>query len=215
MNKFINDYKLLNAKEADINAENAPLWSIEYTLLTSEDTFQSPLIEYIEKCKTNIPGLYNQFPFIANGRDNYMSPDQLIAFTASLAVANRTVAIKSIWSYLVKHLFTYDNISGRINFRRTMQLGALLFVASHSKVRFALPALSIVLIYSCLTKRKETSGKLKAWVMFKSLNMKKTESICNLIIKNNSYLKSWYGVFKEYFKEEGHPLPIEAKKYYA
>ena len=57
--KWINDFGLLNAKEADINAENAPLWSMEHFFLTSEDTYYTPLVEYTNKCKVS-NGLYNQ-----------------------------------------------------------------------------------------------------------------------------------------------------------
>ena len=186
---------------------------MQHFFLTSEDTYYAPLLEYTNKCKVS-DGLYNQFPFETDGIDQFTSPDQLIAFVACFASDNRQQAIDNIWSYLVKHLFTYDNTTGKTNFNRTMQPSCVLFCGIHAGHKWLSPLLSIMLIISCFTKKTETSGKLKAWVMFKSLNMKITEKICDYFINKNTYLKSWPGVFKEYFKEEGHPIPEAAEKYY-
>jgi hypothetical protein len=210
MDQWINDYGLLNAKEADINAENAPLWTLEMFLLTRDDQYLEPLLEYIYKCKTFIPGLYNQFPMAVDGIDSFMSPDQLIAFVGALAEANRKKAIQKIWEYLVTHAFTYDNTQpGVTNFDRTMQPAAILFTAVYAGCWWLKPLLSAACMFSCWKADRTTSGSLKAWVMFKSLKMRFTERVCTILI--GDYYKSWYEVFKTYFYEEGHPIPEAAR----
>jgi hypothetical protein len=204
---YINSQGLLNAKLADDLAENAPLWSVEYLFLKHDPELYQSLLDYIDKSYTGTPGLYNQNPIRFNKKEDYMSPDQLIAFIAALKMADKKDEIKAIWSYLWRHFFTYDNLQpGKTNFDRTMQLSAILFSGVMAGHFYLKPILSAALLYSCATKRTETSGKLKAWVMFKSAGMKITEAVCNLLIKTNSYLKSWKGVFFEYFKEAEHPL---------
>ena len=205
---YINDYGLLNAKKADINAENAPLWSLEYILLDNSTDLLQKLTIYIDSCRTETPGLFHQLPFKTEvPGDQYMSPDQLIAFIGAFKLSNRQEAINNIWGYLKKHLFTYDNINpGKINFQRIMQPGVVLFCGLLAGNQWLRPFLSIALIIACLSSPEATSGKIKAWVMFKVADMKITEFICTFIINRNKYLKSWKGVFFEYFKEEEHPI---------
>jgi hypothetical protein len=207
MSDYINDYGLLNAKLADINAENAPLWTMEYLLLKEDKRLAEAMKTYMRMCETGTEGLYHQSPTLHNNKDDNMSPDQLIAFCAAMRMFGMKDQAKSIWRYLWKHLFTYSNMQpGKIDFERTMQLSAISFSAAAAGHWYMRPLVSLVCIWSCATKRQETSGKLKAWVMFKSLNMKITEKICDILIRTNSFLKSWKGVFFEYFKEEGHPI---------
>ena len=203
--RYINRYGLLNAKKADIDAENAPLWTLEYLLLKEDDHLFNKLIEYIHNCHTKESGLYNQFPIVHGNKDDYMSPDQLIAFIAALKKKEEFHLVKSIYKYLYKHLFTYNNLKpGKIDFSRIMQPSAVLFSAVCAGHFYFRPLLFLVLIYSCYVKKNETSGRLKAWVMMNYGNMKITKYICNYIIKKQ--FGSWDNVLKEYFKEEDHPI---------
>ena len=172
MKDYINDYGLLNATKADVNAENSPLWTLEYILLGGDVELRSKLLIYIYNSHTGHQGLYNQAPTVYDNKDGYMSPDQLIAFAAILPKAN----VKNMWRYLFKNLFTYDNKQpNKINFQRTMQPAAAIFVGVMAGHYYLKPLLSIMLMVSCLSSPTKTSGKLKAWVMFKSAEMKITE----------------------------------------
>jgi hypothetical protein len=202
---YKSEYGLINAKIADINAENAPLWSVEYLLLENNPVLFHSLENYIRLCKTDTKGLYNQFPIRYHNKDDYTSPDQLIAFVAFFKMSNLNSEIKDIWKYLINHIGTYDNLTAKTNWSRIMQPAALAFVGACAGSKWAKIALSISCVYSCATKKNETSGKLKAWVMFKTLNMKITEFLCTYFIKKTSF-KDWKGIFFEYFQEKEHPI---------
>ena len=207
MNKYINDYGLLNAKEADLNAENTALWTLEYLLLGGDVSLQPKLLTYINNSHTGHSGLYNQAPVVHQNKDGYMSPDQLIAFAGVLPKAN----VKNMWKYLLKNLFTYDNLQpNKINFQRTMQPAAVIFVGVMAGHCYLKPLLAIMLMISCYSSPTKTSGKLKAWVMFKAANMKITEKICNMIISKN--WGSWKNIFLEYFQEPNNPIRIKASE---
>jgi len=203
---YLNKYNLLNAKLEDEVAENSPLWSIEYLLLKWDDKLFHDMLFYTKLCKTDKKGLYNQFPFEVDSKDKYTSPDQLIAFLSALKLNNEEEEIKKIWKYLWTHLFTYDNISKRINFNRTMQPSAIFFCGYLAGIKIFGPLLSLSCMVSCIFKRKETSGKLKAWVLFKVAKLNLTEKICNKLISTNKHFKTWKNVFFTYFQEESHPI---------
>ena len=209
-NDFVNDYGMLNAKRADINAENAPLWSLEWCLLSGDLDMLTNIENYIHKCKTDVEGLYHQLPeseVHEDSHDAYMSPDQLIAFVGALFVLGRAKQIKEIWRYLLKHFFTYDNLTGKINFSRIMQPAAVLFVGACAGNKLCKALLVPVILWSVKAKPTQTSGRLKAWTMFKTLKMKLTEKVANYVISKNDNFKNWAAVFKTYFYEEGHPIP--------
>lgn len=133
-NKWLdNEYGLLNAfpdrKDED---ENSPLFTIEYLLLTNEGyDFFPPLSIFIHNCRVKNArlGLYNQRPKNNGSHEDYMSPDQLIAFCAFFNIIKLNERVISIWKYLKIKLFTYDNISQKTNFKRLMQPLAVAFVA--------------------------------------------------------------------------------------
>lgn len=212
--KYINKYGLLNAKLTDEVAENAPLWSIEYILLSENEEDVSDatcllmnLLDYVDLCKTDTEGLYHQLPFEAElEKDRYTSPDQLIAFIAAFKLSKQEDKIEEVWSYLKRHLFTYNNLTGKRDFKRTMQPSCILFTGYLAGNKLLLPLLSLSLIYSCLSSKEETSGKLKAWMMFKTAEMTYTEKMCNMIIKANRLFRGWNKVFKVYFNEVEHPI---------
>src|SRR5210317_1869285 len=70
--------------------ENSMLWTMELILKAMDEgdditayMLQLNLDKYIEDCATDVPGLYNQFPYgVLFDKDNYTSPDQLIAIVA-------------------------------------------------------------------------------------------------------------------------------------
>ncbi len=195
---FINKYGLINSKETEGVAENCPLWSWQYILMSNDIEMHLRLIEFINLCKTETKGLYHQRPDNNGSKEDNMSPDQLIPFAAALNA-------DSIWVYLYKHLFTYDNVNGKIDFNRIMQPSAVFFSAAISNKLF-IPLVALVCIVACFQRPSETSGKLKAWTMMKSLGMHRTYSVCSWILNKRCDFKTFSGCFLEYFQEEGHPI---------
>lgn len=208
MSNYFNRHGLINAKLIEDVSENCSLFTLEYILLKKnhDEDFLSLLyylLIYIKKCKTHITGLYNQLPEIHYNKDDYMSPDQLIAFTGAFYLSGRNVELKQIWDYLKDHKYTYDNISGEVNFDRIMQPMAISFVAVLNRKYQWYPMLLVSILVSVLTKKGKSSGKLKAYVCLNVLNLKILTKICGKILNG---FKDWDAVFLEYFKEESHPI---------
>lgn len=216
---YINDYRLLNARKEEIVSENAPLNSIQYALLRNYKYNKLPVFimtaigNYIDKCRTGTEGLYNQFPFIAkHERDRYMSPDQLIAFVAFFYLTDQLYRIKEIHNYLTGHFFTYDNTRpGEINIDRIMQASAIFFTGAATGKKIYYPLLAATALFSCATKRGESSGKLKAWVMLKTLKMERTLWFAEKLLAG---FKRWREVFDENHKEENDPVRLMAHNVY-
>jgi len=215
---YINDFGLVNATRADINAENSPLWTVQYNLLVkySIDTFLivGAMNIYIMDCMTTIKGLYGQFPvtYKVEGKDKYMSPDQLIAFVCHFKMYGYSKETKLIWKYLVAHYFTYNNQTGKTDFKRLMQPKAILVTGIGAGSLFApvlVPLLVLTLIWSCVSKPDKTSGKLKAWTIMGAFKMKKTMWLCTHLIKLSKF-KTWKAQFLEYFKELESPNRVQA-----
>lgn len=227
---YINDFGLVNAKKADNNAENSPLWSLEYLTLEANQELWEALFKFIMDCKRDdVKGLYHQSPKTATpfrtvikisstaptskmtefprNHDDYMSPDQLIAFILFLYKCDPE-SCRQIWDYLWKHWFTYDNITGETNKERMMQPMAIAVAAVCGGGWFAkmfwFPVLVGSLIYSCWSEPVETSGPLKSWVILKHMHMKLTGYICTWLIERGPWL-DWKGIFREYFKEKEQP----------
>jgi len=211
---YTNEHGLVNAKLADINAENSPLWSVEHLELDYDETLAENLHNFIMDCRTDVKGLFHQSPETFETHDKYTSPDQLLAFICYFHTHDLQEENKLIWKYLIRHFFTYDNVSKGTNFDRTMQPGVIC-AAGIAAGSILSPFLKLVLFFVCLhscwddQRKRETSGSLKAWVAFKTFEMRKTERDCNDIIAEGPWL-DWKGVFCEYFKEQFSPNRVAA-----
>lgn len=185
--------------------ENSMLWQQELILSNNSHPFifRWYLHLYIDSCFTGVNGLYGQVPISREhgNKDDDTSPDQLIAMMSHFYSTDRLKAMQ-IWTYLWTHLFTYDNINKRIDFKRTMQPSAVFFSAVCAGHKIVLPLLSLVCIISCMSKRSVTSGKLKAWTMMRTLHMGITFRICTWLVKD------WNIVSGIYFHQKNHPLQI-------
>jgi len=197
---FDTEYGLLNVHQnLQLPEENSPLWSIQYYLLnTCRPDIYFSLVAYWGKCETETEGLFNQRPWKDGSKEDYMSNDQLIALIC-LNCKWKQENIR-IWSYLWKHLFTYNNLTGKIDFNRLMQPKAVLVSAYSAGHKVVLPLLSFTCILSCLSDDHTTSGKLKAWTIMESFNLKRTMKICTFLVG------SWDKVFNTYYWQEDHPL---------
>lgn len=193
MASHINKYGLLNASVNDIVSENCVLFSVELLLLGGE---KLPIGEYVRKARFS-KGRYYQYPleYDNDEQTTQFSPDQMISYVCWFYINGEIDRIKEIRWFLLTRLFTYDNVSGRINFKRLMQPKAILTVLYCSGWKWV----KSLLIFTCNLSIKKgmregtTSGILKAWTISTALNLKLTD--CN-----------YDAAFLTYFKEDGHPI---------
>lgn len=196
-----NKYGLVcTVKNRETEEENSPLWTQQLLLSGFNYDLRSNLNSFIVKSRI-APGLYGNRPYTNGTKEDYCSPDQLIAFISRLYL-DGNYEVKLIWEWLLGHWFTYDNISQKTNIRRVMQPSVLLFSAICAGLKVLTPLLSIACVISCL-RVDSTSGDLKAWTMIKTLNMNMTYFICNKLIEGG-FKKS----FNIYFRADGHPNKV-------
>lgn len=213
LHAYLNKAYLLNATKEEVrhevHAENSPLFSLQYHILSKSPSMLESLRQYVDKMQVpGHTGLYNQLPERHGNKDDYTSPDQLIAFVGTLYLSKQRPRINEIRSYMARHLFTYDNVSpGKINFNRLIQPSTLWFTAVASGRWWYYPLLSTSILYACATKKGETSGKLKAWTMMRTLKMKSTMKICTKILNG---FDTWKAVFQTYYPDPTHPNHILA-----
>ena len=203
-NRYLSkDYGLINAfPDREGTDENAPLYSIEYLLLKDEINLSNNLDRFIRWSFNLDTNAYNQRPNNNGSHEDYMSPDQLIAFVAffNFEGANFKDCTEDIWKYLKRHLFTYDNLTGEINFKRLMQPLAVFFVwYSATGNLFAKWGMILSCWKSCREFYKnpqaESSGVLKAFVCLRSLGIE--DEYCEQFFEH---------AFEVYFPSPEHPI---------
>ena len=200
-------YDLLNsAPGREYQDENSPLYSIEYLLLKHREVEDAKLFSALGQfwldCEIyGEDGLYNQRPYRTGGKDDNMSPDQLIALVAYLKMVGREDEIEAIWSYLKRHLFTYDNIGRKINFKRLMQPMAIAYLGAMTGSWFWEKVLILICRQACSEFDKEnedwhseSSGVLKSFVCLRSLKI------------FDEYCEKYYEEGFEVYFPEGHPI---------
>jgi hypothetical protein len=223
--KYINEYGLLNSRPQDINAENAPLWSLEYLILREMladpsmplkgmgtmdyyDEYlqiETKLDQYVDLSYAGKQGLYHNVPFdCVHPHDKYMSPDQLIAFAAAKFRLNKYREVEDMWRFLKRHFFTYDNLTGKSNFKRTMQPSAVAFLGALNGSSFWEWVVACSCVNSCEKAPHKTSGALKAFCMMQTLYMDDLFEECTKILNENG--TSWKKVFRIYFPLIDHPI---------
>ena len=199
MNKYINKYGLLNPQPNDIVSENTLLCTMVYLKkVVTLDPVPNLLTIYRFSTKCKDGSRFNNLPFESSvERDNYTSCDQLNCYM----LQDEYFAL-SIFKTLVTHLGTYDNISKKINFKRTMQ-PMTLFLAGYcafNRWLFSVPLL-LTMIWSCLFAGKSTSGKQKVWLILKYAFSDFTFNIFNKLFKLDDAVRRYY--------PEDHPINRE------
>jgi len=210
---YHNQYNLLNTgiKEPHVTDENTLLTTMQFILLSQSHRYHASAYNYITKCENQI-GLYNQFPPdnpIAHKHDLYVSPDQLIATLAAIKTIypfyhRREGEIDAIWWWFKDHYFTYDNLSGKTNFKRIMQPMAVAYAGALHGSSFWKQILNLACFWSCYSNRSETSGKLKAWVILQTMDNMWSKKYCDKFIER--YFGSWNNVFAVYYPDPNHPI---------
>lgn len=217
MNDYFSKDGLLNSKIIFDKGteENAPLWTVQYLLF--DEYFQnekehhrilSDYAKWMFKCFVEL-GLYNQNIERKNNHDDYTSPDQLIGYICYHELIGMINVNRQIWSYLVTHLLTYDNLTAKINFKRIMQPMAIFtaaFAGSRLSVLF-MPILSLILIATCFKHKDHTSGRLKALTIVLTFEMSITYKIMTTLI-NVDYKGGVEELFAIYFPFDDFPTRV-------
>jgi len=178
--------------------ENCPLYTQQFLVNNPyRRDIKHNLRNFIQKCKVQ-SGLYGNRPYLNGTHEDYTSPDQLIAYISRLYL-DGNFEVKMIWEWLLGHWFTYDNLSKDTNFKRTMNPKCILFSAVCAGWWFLMPLLSLACIISCLAPKEETSGKLKSWLIMRTLGMGYTYKVCEKLIDGG-----FKGAFNIYFPAD-HP----------
>ena len=200
---YWNDYGLLNPTSKDRISENCLLTTEVYQRLLPDPIKEvdSHICDWIQECWTGTEGLFNQAPFMRDNKDDYMSPDQLIAMGAFLKRIGDDTLINDIAKYLRKHLSNYNNLQD--DKIRLMQPSAYLFLQildGHFEWPFKL-VLKYILRLSCKKPREVTSGKQKAWLIASAIDPKWVTDLEPLV-------GCWEDVFRVYYKESDHPIRL-------
>ena len=225
--KWSDKYGLLNP-DKNLRSENGILFTMEFYLLMHElygfDGFNYKAFNELQLDLYVEDGLYSQTPFgmlDENGELEPVSHDNLTAIAASAYMYNRGDDINSeIWSYLKRHLFTYDfRVPGVVNFDRIMHIRDVIFygfLAGSIICMLLMPIVVLANVISCLRANEHTSGKLLVFVRNRSsrkrsLLMRVSDYICDFIIEWK-YDRGWRDVFAIYFKEGEHPCNLLAEE---
>ena len=213
---YFNKHGLLNAKSTDDVSENTVLFTAEYILLLEErglpyEELLEKWCKYVDSCCIQ-DGLYRPPTEVS---DVYMSHDSLTGIVTLSHKFGLDYHTK-IWGYLKSHWGTYDNITGKVNFKRFYHPRDLLYYGRCSGnliCKMLYPILFLIMVVSSLQSYKirggnkiiKTDGKILNWVRCKGSNLNLTFKVLTLIISKNSYFQSWKNIFKIYF-DESHPI---------
>lgn len=219
MSKFVNEFQLMNPTSKDIVSENCLLTTLCYRNVAKVLGFEREVYRFdaavrkwLEACKTDIKGLYHQYPkhymdgFVHN-EDKWTSPDQLIAMHCWYILLGMKKEAREVRFYLIKNFFTYDNIGKDLNFKRIMQPMAVFTVLSCgdlSKFLFFIPTITTCLWADGKSEHK-TSGKQKSFVIQSSLYSREYSL--------KDFIEFHIEPLKIYYKEPDHPIRILIGKY--
>jgi len=186
-------------------SENAALFSVEYLLRkgTPTDLLYPRLIEWTRMCKDSVLGVYDNRPWLDGGHEDYISKDNLLAHAAFLKLMGREEEIKGIWDYLKSHYFTYNNLTGKTDFKRFMgphekSILCIGVLAGNEWLRY--PMREACKFSLRKFDKDNASGALKAYVCLKITNDSKIDKY------EKKYVGSWDTAFDYYFYREGNPL---------
>jgi len=185
--------------DLELPEENSPLWQLEYYYLSNDSKVLPNLDIYWRECKAGSK-LYNQRPWRTGTKEDYMSPDQLIALIGYLSERCMQKEIDEIWKWLKWHMFSYDNVSCKTNFKRIMQPMAVACVGyASTKSQFWGMILKASCLTACQSPIESTSGNLKAWTIFNifGFDLKELRPLVGGDFRDS------FGI---YFGNEDHPL---------
>jgi len=224
MDKFLDSYGLVLPHPGTEVRENSILFTVEHYMLTGE---RKELVQdLIELCRTD-KGLYSQHPSHAlQGKDRYMSHDQLTAMIA-FSKMNDLDIHKEFWEEIKRQWYRYNNIDVPQTFmekllnKRFLHPRDIIFYSYCNKGLggyLFFPILIIIMIISLWQKKEviahgevclDTDGKLLSYVRMKAIDNRVVTFLFNWIIKKR--FGSWHNIFKEYFRYEDHPNVIASK----
>ena len=221
MNSFYNYKGLINARADDsLNVnENSFLYSLEYLFRNKmDDDLVYNMIKYLTvDMRNEVRGkvLYRNVLF-GTGllRDQYTSRDQLIAYAIFSVLIGGSVH-HEIYNHIKKHWYTYDNLSGKVNFKRFVAPWDVVFLGILCQDKTAI-SLENIFFYKGLDTYKrggvtETSGELLVWTQMQILLKLRYPSAIEWMKRYEGLMMKRFGqncwgkAFAVYFPETGHP----------
>lgn len=217
---FFDSWGLLNSRPDEVNAENALLWTFEYTLLMETLALDSSapkeaLKQAIRACRTPIPGIYHQNPQFSLipptvAKDAYMSPDQLLAICGfSYKVGNDDHLL--VWKEIKRQHLLYDNV---LPFRPTRLIHPKdLIFYGYLSGSFICKLLFPIFLITCILPHfkpvEDTSTKILSFVRLKlvknnNIFSRLTCKIVNFLVKRKH--QNWNNIFQIYFPNTEHPI---------
>lgn len=231
--QFWNEYNLLNPTEADIVSENCMPTTYRYCYLGNRSI--TPLFLYIQDCEKSM-NLYNQFPFPVEGKDEYVSHDQLTTIVNVFYKMGLINRIEGIWDEIKRQKLRYNNVSPESpgwNFVHPRDILYIGFLLKKWWAYLLFPIFALITIESCFSKWKvrptilnrvkyffknfkiqdkikmiSTDGKLLARDKFETTKDRTLMVYLDKICTwiINKKFGGWLKIFEIYYKEVNHPI---------
>jgi len=209
---------LITTDAEGTSGENSFLWTVElYVACLKKGQNVSALGFTLDKALENMNlgnGLYKQAPHIGldQGKDSYMSHDQLTAIICYLHLTGRKDKIKEILAAF-KYGISYNNVDNKF---RPYHPRDLIFygIINGSFIAYLfLPLLYLITLFTFARETKERNGiefkktdseilyyiSRECTSVFKPINF-----ICEKRVKQR--FGSWDNLFDTYFKDDNHPI---------
>jgi len=221
--KYLNKAMLLNSPRKDVPQdinENSVLFTLVYCLRYQEKHKENPALfknieEHLYKLLEYEKGdvwLRNVLPGDGLKEDQYTSRDQLIAYFIFFKLSGQKATMKKSFRTMIKKLFTYDNVTKKINIKRIIRPRDWIYLGylAGSKICYLLmPWYYLTALFTVLgASKKHTSGAQLLWLQ------KKVDShilsnpfwtIFNDILSDEYASKNWSDeIFKLYYPAD-HP----------
>lgn len=198
---FWDDNGLLNAYKDEKYGENSLLYTLEYLLITNDPSINELLLSAIDRSQIS-DGLYRQHPT----NTDQMAHDQLTAIVCYFYKIKDS-RLEIIWKEILKQNYHYDIITPNkpeklLHPRDVIYYGCLV---GNKWAQLLSPLLVVMMVFTLLGKKEDTSGKLLWWTRVMSLRGKIKKwlflKIAPLLMR-----QSFKEVFAFYFKDTAHPI---------
>jgi len=206
MDKYWNEYGLLNVNPYTKYDENCLLYTAEHKLIygLSIDNIITIAFGTLQSLCNIDTRMMNQIPYKTGTHEDYISHDQLLGIDALSGIYG-----KVIWEGMKRNFFTYDNVSGKFNIKRACHPRDIIYfgIRHGCKLWYLLAPLMLLMMLPSM-KGPSTSGKILNWVRLKKLGWNRVLRFFNMI----SFYKNYEEAFRIYFPKEDHPLHQLAKE---
>jgi hypothetical protein len=150
-------------------------------------------------------------------RDQYLSRDQMIAYCIFSKEEDLNVHF-DIFNHLKRKFCTYDNVTGKVNFKRIVMPWDYIFIGILCNDKLCLRLINVLYLKLMDTYRRggntETSGELLGFIQMECLGRIGAPGVEKQRKKHNQLMDERFGApgfakaFGIYFPDPEHPLHI-------